>query len=75
MLDGCQVVQLLKEVDPEFIAKFVLKVESIFLNSFPVTPNCHRVTEIMHTYSNAQRLIFVSVCTLNIPFYLLGDFG
>ncbi|XWS61838.1 hypothetical protein CRYUN_Cryun07bG0159800 [Craigia yunnanensis] len=58
VLSHAQVRYLLKDVDPEFIEKFVLNVDSIFLNRFPVTPNSHRVTEIMHTSSNAQRLIF-----------------
>ncbi|XVF10684.1 hypothetical protein REPUB_Repub07fG0203700 [Reevesia pubescens] len=58
VLSHVQVRHLLKDVDPEFIKKFVLNVDSIFLNCFPVTPNSHRVTEIMHTSSNAQRLIF-----------------
>lgn len=61
MLNGFQVRYLLKDVDPEFIKKFVLSMDSIFLNCFPVTPNSHRVTEIMHASSNGQRLIFVSV--------------
>ncbi|XWS48985.1 hypothetical protein CRYUN_Cryun13aG0124700 [Craigia yunnanensis] len=58
VLSHAQVRYLLKDVDPEFIKKFVLNVDSIFLNCFPVTPNSHRVTEIMHISSNAQRLIF-----------------
>ncbi|XP_022736885.1 DNA-directed RNA polymerase IV subunit 1 isoform X3 [Durio zibethinus] len=71
VLSHAQVHHLLKEVDPEFIKKFVLNMDSIFLNCFPVTPNSHRVTEIMHSSSNAQRLIFVSVFNLNILFYIL----
>ncbi|XP_065870732.1 DNA-directed RNA polymerase IV subunit 1 [Euphorbia lathyris] len=53
-----QVYHLLKDVDPSFIKMFVLKTDSLFLNNFPVTPNCHRVTEITHAFSNGQRLIF-----------------
>ncbi|XVF51564.1 hypothetical protein PTKIN_Ptkin04bG0194800 [Pterospermum kingtungense] len=58
VLSHTQVCHLLKDVDPEFIKKFVLDADSIFLSCFPVTPNSHRVTEIMHSSSNAQRLIF-----------------
>ncbi|KAB2018222.1 hypothetical protein ES319_D08G214600v1 [Gossypium barbadense] len=58
VLSHAQVRHLLKDVDPEFIKKFISEADSIFLNFFPVTPNSHRVTEIMHTSSNAQRLIF-----------------
>ncbi|KAK8584261.1 hypothetical protein V6N12_068507 [Hibiscus sabdariffa] len=58
VLSHSQVRQLLKDVDPEFIKKFISNADSMFLNCFPVTPNSHRVTEIMHTSSNAQRLIF-----------------
>ncbi|XP_021290967.1 DNA-directed RNA polymerase IV subunit 1 isoform X2 [Herrania umbratica] len=58
VLSHSQVRYLLKDVDPEFIKKFVLSMDSIFLNCFPVTPNSHRVTEIMHASSNGQRLIF-----------------
>ncbi|XVE57815.1 hypothetical protein DITRI_Ditri04bG0120200 [Diplodiscus trichospermus] len=58
VLSHAQVRHLLEDVDLEFIKKFVRNMDSIFLNCFPVTPNSHRVTEIMHTSSNAQRLIF-----------------
>ncbi|GMJ15023.1 SILENCING MOVEMENT DEFICIENT 2, NUCLEAR RNA POLYMERASE D 1A, nuclear RNA polymerase D1A [Hibiscus trionum] len=58
VLSHSQVRSILKDVDPEFIKKFVQNVDSIFLNCFPVTPNSHRVTEIMHRSSNSQRLIF-----------------
>lgn len=58
---GFQVRYLLNDIDPKFIKKFVLRADSLFLNSFPVTPNCHRVTEITHAFSNGQRLIFVRI--------------
>ncbi|XP_020539597.1 DNA-directed RNA polymerase IV subunit 1 isoform X2 [Jatropha curcas] len=58
VLTHAQVRHLLKDVDPNFIKKFVLKTDSIFLNCFPVTPNCHRVTEVTHAFSNGQRLVF-----------------
>ncbi|XP_052478949.1 DNA-directed RNA polymerase IV subunit 1 [Gossypium raimondii] len=58
VLSHAQVHYLLKDVDPEFIKKFIQNVDSIFLNCFPVTPNSHRVTEITHRSSNSQRLIF-----------------
>ncbi|OMP09641.1 RNA polymerase, alpha subunit [Corchorus olitorius] len=55
VLSHRQVCQLLNYVDLE---NYGLKKETIFLNCFPVTPNCHRVTEIMHASHNGQRLIF-----------------
>ncbi|MFQ6632810.1 hypothetical protein Gotur_012371 [Gossypium turneri] len=58
VLSHAQVQYLLKDVDPEFIKKFIQNVDSIFLNCFPVTPNSLRVTEITHRSSNSQRLIF-----------------
>ncbi|KAB1217169.1 DNA-directed RNA polymerase IV subunit 1 [Morella rubra] len=58
VLSHAQVRYLLNAIDPKFIKKFVLRADSLFLNSFPVTPNCHRVTEITHAFSNGQRLIF-----------------
>ncbi|TYJ07689.1 hypothetical protein E1A91_A11G022700v1 [Gossypium mustelinum] len=58
VLSHAKVHYLLKDVDPEFIKKFIQNVDSIFLNCFPVTPNSHRVTEITHRSSNSQRLIF-----------------
>ena len=56
---GFQVHYLLKDIDPKFLKKFVPAIDSLFLNSFPVTPNSHRVTEMAHSFSNGQRLIFV----------------
>lgn len=71
-LSGFQVWHLLRGVDSNFIKKYVLKTESIFLNCFPVTPNCHRVTEITHLFSNGQRLIFVSIVSFTVPLVLVG---
>lgn len=59
-----QVCHLLKDVDANFIRKLVIKTDSIFLNCFSVTPNCHRVTEVTHAFSSGQRLSFVSICFL-----------
>ncbi|KAJ6393757.1 hypothetical protein OIU77_023066 [Salix suchowensis] len=58
ILSHSQVRHLLKDVDPNFIKQFILRTDTIFLNCFPVTPNCHRVTEVTHAFSNGQRLIF-----------------
>lgn len=58
VLSHSQVRHLLKDVDPNFIKQFILRTDTIFLNCFPVTPNCHRVTEVTHAFSNGQRLIF-----------------
>ncbi|EEF51083.1 DNA-directed RNA polymerase, putative [Ricinus communis] len=58
VLSHAQVIHLLENIDPNFIRKFVLKRDSIFLNCFSVTPNCHRVTEVTHAFSNGQRLVF-----------------
>ncbi|CAK7335435.1 unnamed protein product [Dovyalis caffra] len=58
VLSHAQVRHLLKDVDPNFIKRSILKTDTIFLNCFPVTPNCHRVTEVTHAFSNGQRLIF-----------------
>ncbi|KAF8412332.1 hypothetical protein HHK36_000294 [Tetracentron sinense] len=57
-LSPAQVYNLLKDVDLRFIEKFVLKPESLFLSCFPVTPNCHRVMETVHMFSNGHKLIF-----------------
>ncbi|XP_057993467.1 DNA-directed RNA polymerase IV subunit 1 isoform X2 [Hevea brasiliensis] len=58
VLSHAQVRHLLKDVDANFIRKFVKRTDSIFLNCFSVTPNCHRVTEVMHAFSSGQRLSF-----------------
>ncbi|KAJ4956127.1 hypothetical protein NE237_012910 [Protea cynaroides] len=57
-LSSGQVFNLLKDIDLEFIGNFVLRPESLFLSCFPVTPNCHRVVETMHMFSNGNKLIF-----------------
>ncbi|XP_050227875.1 DNA-directed RNA polymerase IV subunit 1 [Mercurialis annua] len=58
VLSHAQVRHLLKGIDPDFVKKFALNPDSIYLNSFSVLPNCHRVTEITHAFSNGQRLNF-----------------
>uniref|UniRef100_A0A2N9J720 DNA-directed RNA polymerase subunit n=1 Tax=Fagus sylvatica TaxID=28930 RepID=A0A2N9J720_FAGSY len=58
VLSHAQVHYLLKCVDLEFIKKFVLRTDSLFLNCFPVTPNCHRVSEVPHAVSDGQQLVF-----------------
>ncbi|XP_015964342.1 DNA-directed RNA polymerase IV subunit 1 isoform X1 [Arachis duranensis] len=57
-LSPYQVLCLLSDVDQDFVQKFVPQTELLGLNCFPVTPNCHRVTEVMHAFSNANRLSF-----------------
>lgn len=58
VLSYAQVHYLLKDVDLRFIEEFVSRTDSLFLNSFLVTPNCHRITEVTHAFSNGQRLMF-----------------
>ncbi|KAM2301476.1 hypothetical protein ACFX1S_032376 [Malus domestica] len=58
ILSHAQVHHLLKDVDPNFVAKFVPITDSLSMDSFLVTPNCHRVTEFMHAFANGQRLMF-----------------
>ncbi|KAI4315358.1 hypothetical protein L6164_028177 [Bauhinia variegata] len=58
VLSHAQVHYMLKDVDPEFIKKFVSRADILFLNSFPVTPNCHRVSESMHASPNGSGLIY-----------------
>lgn len=58
VLSHGQVHHLLKDVDPSFIQEFVSRIDALFLNCFLVTPNCHRVTELVHPFSNGQKLIF-----------------
>ncbi|KAK9276983.1 hypothetical protein L1049_006522 [Liquidambar formosana] len=58
VLSHAQVHYLLNDVDPRFIKEFVSRTHSLFLNCFLVTPNCHRVAEIAHAFSNGQQLIF-----------------
>ncbi|KAI9076919.1 hypothetical protein K1719_041081 [Acacia pycnantha] len=58
VLSPAQVDDLLSDVDPSFIEKFVSRSDLLFLHSFLVTPNSHRLTEIMHASSNENRLFF-----------------
>ncbi|KAI4303490.1 hypothetical protein MLD38_039113 [Melastoma candidum] len=58
VLTHAQVHYLLKDVDPSIIQKFLPNASALFVRCFPVTPNCHRVTEVGHTISHGQRLIF-----------------
>ncbi|MED6198738.1 hypothetical protein PIB30_069412 [Stylosanthes scabra] len=59
VLSPYQVLCLLSDVDQDYVKKFVPQTELLGLNCFPVTPNCHRVTEVMHAFSNANRLSFL----------------
>ncbi|KAJ0629037.1 putative DNA-directed RNA polymerase [Helianthus annuus] len=45
VLTHVQVYQILKDVDPTFLKGSLGKKNKIFLQSFPLTPNCHRVAE------------------------------
>ncbi|KAI7738062.1 hypothetical protein M8C21_018051 [Ambrosia artemisiifolia] len=45
VLTHVQVYQILKDVDPIFLNGSLGKKNKIFLQSFPLTPNCHRVAE------------------------------
>ncbi|KAL9328666.1 hypothetical protein ACSQ67_003669 [Phaseolus vulgaris] len=58
VLSPGQVTSLLNDVDPNFIEKYVPRNNLITLNCFPVTPNCHRVTEVPYAISNGNRLSF-----------------
>ncbi|CAN0841500.1 DNA-directed RNA polymerase IV subunit 1 [Linum grandiflorum] len=53
-----QISHLLNGVDDSFIERFCLNKEYLFLNSFSVTPNPQRVTELVHSSSSSQRLAF-----------------
>ncbi|CAK9173084.1 unnamed protein product [Ilex paraguariensis] len=46
VLSHAQVYNMLKDVDPRFLERLLKRKNSIFLNCFLVTPNCHRVTEL-----------------------------
>ncbi|VFQ69378.1 unnamed protein product [Cuscuta campestris] len=48
VLSHGQVYSLLKDVDSRLIEAFLKRKNLIFLNSFLLTPNCHRVTELGH---------------------------
>ncbi|KAE9613175.1 putative DNA-directed RNA polymerase [Lupinus albus] len=58
VLSPAQVCSLLTGVDPNFIEKFVPRKDLLCLKYFPVTPNCHRVTEFAHAFCNGSRLSF-----------------
>ncbi|KVH95462.1 Aspartate decarboxylase-like domain-containing protein [Cynara cardunculus var. scolymus] len=45
VLTHAQVYEILKDVDPSFLKGSLGKKNKIFLQSFPLTPNCHRVAE------------------------------
>ncbi|KAK4786760.1 hypothetical protein SAY86_010593 [Trapa natans] len=53
VLSPSQVHHLLSGIDHNLIRKFIPSAESLFLNNFLVTPNCHRITEISHRSSVA----------------------
>ncbi|KAJ7944858.1 DNA-directed RNA polymerase subunit [Quillaja saponaria] len=58
VLSHAQVCSLLNDIDPKFINKYVQRTALLSLNIFPVTPNCHRVTEVVHALSNGSKLNF-----------------
>ncbi|PWA96741.1 nuclear RNA polymerase D1A [Artemisia annua] len=45
VLTHAQVYQILKDVDPSFLKGSLMKKNKIFMQNFPLTPNCHRVAE------------------------------
>ncbi|KAK9121359.1 hypothetical protein Syun_018976 [Stephania yunnanensis] len=57
-LSAAQVFLLLRGTDLKFIKKFVSRPNSLFLTSFPITPNSSRVTESIAGFSNGQKLVF-----------------
>ncbi|KAK7252639.1 hypothetical protein RIF29_36728 [Crotalaria pallida] len=58
VLSPSQICSLLSDVDPNFIEKFVPRLDLLYLNYFPVTPNCHRLTEFAHAICNGSQLSF-----------------
>ncbi|KAK7251246.1 hypothetical protein RIF29_34276 [Crotalaria pallida] len=56
VLSPLQVYSLLSEIDSNFIEKFVRRMEFLGFDGILVTPNCHRMSEVMHTHSNQNRL-------------------
>ncbi|KAL2348086.1 hypothetical protein Fmac_002086 [Flemingia macrophylla] len=58
VLSPAQVYSLLKDVDQNFMEKYVPRKNLLSLCCFPVTPNCHRVTEVPYAISNGNRLSF-----------------
>ncbi|KAJ3680051.1 hypothetical protein LUZ60_016329 [Juncus effusus] len=57
-LSPYQAYMLLKELDPDFIKKFIKKRGWIFISSIPVTSNNHRVSESHPIYSDGPLLTF-----------------
>nr|KYP67245.1 DNA-directed RNA polymerase II subunit RPB1 [Cajanus cajan] len=58
VLSPGQVFSLLKDVDQNIIEKYIPRKNLLSLDCFPVTPNCHRVTEVPYAISNGNRLSF-----------------
>ncbi|PKI53122.1 DNA-directed RNA polymerase IV subunit 1 isoform X2 [Punica granatum] len=58
VLSPAQVHNLLTGVDLKFIQKLIPDIESLFLNCFPITPNCHRVTEVCHAFTYRHKVAF-----------------
>ncbi|KAK7309001.1 hypothetical protein RJT34_05393 [Clitoria ternatea] len=58
VLSPDQVDYLLAGVDPDLIEKYIPRMNLLKLKCFPVTPNCHRVTEFVNLSSNGNRLSF-----------------
>ena len=65
-----QVFYVLKQLDREYIKRFVSRRELLFLPCLTVTPNCHRVMEV-HSYNDGPRLVFVSQSSTDHTFYFL----
>lgn len=63
-----QVFYLLKQLDREYIKRFVSRRELLFLPCLTVTPNSHRVMEV-HSYNDGPRLVFVSQSSTDLTFY------
>ncbi|KAG5043133.1 hypothetical protein JHK87_007048 [Glycine soja] len=49
-----QVLNLLNGADPDFIEKYIGRKNLLYLNCFPVTPNCHPVTEVPYAISSGS---------------------
>ncbi|XP_039115736.1 DNA-directed RNA polymerase IV subunit 1 isoform X1 [Dioscorea cayenensis subsp. rotundata] len=57
IMSPSQVFYLLKQLDREYIKRFVSRRELLFLPCLTVTPNSHRVMEV-HSYNDGPRLVF-----------------
>ncbi|XP_010533721.1 PREDICTED: DNA-directed RNA polymerase IV subunit 1 isoform X2 [Tarenaya hassleriana] len=57
VLTHAQVYSLIGGIDERFVRRFIPMLNSIPLRSFPVTPNGHRVTELVHSFTGS-RLVF-----------------